>query len=137
MGTKYILRFDDITPTMSWSKFMPFKIKIESLNIKSILGVVPDCRDQALIVEPPNKDFFSFIRRCMYYGDAIAQHGTYHSYTTDNSGLLGINRRSEFASHSFEFQHDLIETGKRILMNEGVWQPWFMAPAHSYDLSTI
>mgnify|MGYP000364878214 CR=1 FL=1 len=27
--------------------------------------------------------------------------------------------------------------GKEILVNEGVWQPWFMAPNHSFDVATL
>jgi predicted deacetylase len=134
---KYILRFDDITPEMSWSKFLPLKGLIEDYNIKSILGVVPRSLDPKLSVEPRKSNFFCLIRGWADYGDAIAQHGTNHVYCTKKSGILGINNRSEFSGLAYSAQFEKINKGKLILENENVWQPWFMAPAHSFDKNTI
>jgi predicted deacetylase len=137
MATHFILRFDDVTPQMAWSKFLPFKDFVESFRIKSILGVVPESLDPNLVVEPKRNDFFELIRGYSSFGDAIAQHGTNHTYDTTCPGMLGINNRSEFSGHSYSSQLEKIRKGKDILVNEGVWQPWFMAPAHSFDHNTI
>jgi len=134
---KYILRFDDITPGMSWSKFLPLKEFVESYGIKSVLGVVPKSLDSKLLVEPLKSDFFGYIRKYSDYGDAVAQHGTNHVYCTENPGLLDINNRSEFSGLTYNTQLEKINEGKQILENENVWQPWFMAPAHSFDKNTI
>jgi len=134
---KYILRFDDITPEMSWDKFLPLKAFIEDYNIKSILGVVPKSLDPKLSVEPRKNNFFSLIRGWADYGDAIAQHGTNHVYCTKKPGILGINNRSEFSGLSYNNQLQKINEGKKILEDENVWQPLFMAPAHSFDKNTI
>ena len=122
---------------MAWSKFSAVKNRLEVLGIKSILGVVPECQDSKLDTGERATDFFGQVRKWNEYGDAIAQHGTFHVYDKNCAGLLGINPRSEFAGHDSETQFERIKYGKEILVREGVWQPWFMAPAHSFDENTV
>lgn len=135
--SKLLLRFDDVTPQMAWSKFLPFKKAIEDLEIKSILGVVPNCKDKNLNVETANQDFFSLLRQYRDYGDNIFQHGTFHDYSNNSSGILGINNNSEFAGINLHDQIELLKIGKKILQNEGIWEPFFMAPSHSFDENTL
>jgi predicted deacetylase len=135
--TKLIIRFDDVSPSMAWSKFLPLKRTLEEIGIRSVLGVVPDCKDPKLCVEEERPDFFDLVREWQKFGDTIAQHGTHHVYTTNETGLLGINHYSEFAGHSEATQMHLLEVGKTRLEAEGVWQPYFMAPAHSFDAVTL
>ena len=137
MRTRYLLRFDDISPGMAWRKLIPLKSKLEELGVVSVLGVIPNSNDHNLMDEPKRGDFFDYVRHWAAYGDSIAQHGTFHVYDSRHSGLLGINRRSEFAGHPYDMQLERIGFGKDILVREGVWQPWFMAPAHSFDENTL
>lgn len=135
----YILRFDDITPGMNWENFLKIKNIATSYNIKSILGVVPENRDPKL---SPNQlmcetEFFNKLKDYDEYGDTIAQHGTYHLYTTANSGILNINNKSEFAGYSYEEQKNKLLIGKKILQQHDIWQPYFMAPSHSFDINTL
>lgn len=134
---KFLVRFDDITPGMAWSKFSLVKSELELLGVRSILGVVPENRDAKLCVEAEVHDFYDRIRAFKAYGDTIAQHGTFHTYTTSNSGLLAINSNSEFAGLDFKKQYDLLLVGKKKLLDEGVWEPFFMAPSHAFDDVTI
>lgn len=134
---KYILRFDDINPEMAWSRFIPLKQKLEKLGIVSVLGVIPNCLDKSLMVEKRNPNFFDLIRKWKNYGDTIAQHGTHHTYSTSSAGILEINNRSEFAGLPFNEQLNLIDKGKKILEDEECWQPFFMAPSHSFDENTL
>ena len=62
MTTRFVIRFDDVTPGMAWSKFAPFDALAQELNIPYLIGVVPDCRDPALSVEPHRADFWDFVR---------------------------------------------------------------------------
>ena len=134
---RYILRFDDVSPKMAWSKFLPFKAKLLELGIKSVLGVVPHCMDESISAEQENNKFFDYVRQCMKYGDTVAQHGTHHVYCTNSPGILRINNRSEFAGLGYEEQYSKLKKGKEILQNERCWEPHFMAPAHSFDRVTI
>lgn len=134
---RYVLRFDDVAPGMAWSRFLPLKARMEALGVPVLLGVVPDNRDPTLDVEPRRADFFDLVRRWRAGGDAVAQHGTFHVYDSDDGGLLDINRRSEFSGHPYALQRDRLAHGKRLLEGEGVWDPWFMAPSHSFDETTL
>lgn len=137
--TKYIVRFDDVTMGMNWANFLAIKEVLERNNIFSVLGVVPNNKDEKLTVttEISEQVFFSKIKDFVEYGDNIAQHGTYHLYTSKSSGLLKINNKSEFAGHSYVEQLSKLKEGKEILQRYGVWQPYFMAPSHSFDRNTL
>lgn len=137
MCGNYVLRFDDITPGMAWSKFLPLKNWLQNQGIKCVLGVVPECLDKNLCVEPERSDFFDLIRDYHAFGDTIAQHGTHHVYDSTSSGLLKILPRSEFAGHTYQLQYNRLLHGKNILLRENVWEPYFMSPSHSFDLDTL
>lgn len=137
MSTRYLIRFDDVVPTMAWSRFRPFEEIAESLSVPYLIGVVPDCRDPKLIVDPARPDFWDWVRARQNAGWTIAQHGYQHLYETDSRGLLGIGRQSEFAGLSYESQFQKLSRGKIILQREGVWQGVFMAPSHSFDAETL
>lgn len=137
MTTRFVIRFDDVTPGMAWSKFAPFVALAQELDIPYLIGVVPDCRDPALRVEPHRADFWDFVRERVARGWTVAQHGHTHHYVTAERGLLGIGKKSEFAGLPFAEQKEMLATGKNILVREGVWQPVFMAPSHSFDANTL
>lgn len=64
-------------------------------------------------------------------------HGFEHVYTTQRGGLFPLNHFSEFAGLSYEKQKQMLEDGKKILEDKGVFTDLFMAPAHSYDRNTL
>jgi len=137
MTVKFIIRFDDLSPYLDLNSFLHIKSNLDEHGIKSVLGVIPLCKDPKLVSNKTVDNFFELMRVYRSNGDAIAQHGYTHVYDTANSGLLKINNRSEFAGHSYEIQCERILKGKNILLSEGIWQPYFMAPAHSFDLTTL
>ena len=137
MSTKIILRFDDICPNMNWDSFIYLKKNLIKLGIRSLLGVIPDNQDKFLLTYKYKERFFELINSYKDFGDTIAQHGTFHKYTTDSSGILKINNKSEFAGQTFEYQYELLKKGKSILIKKNCWQPVFMAPAHSFDEITL
>lgn len=137
MATHYLIRFDDVTPGMAWTRFQPFEDLARELRLPYLLGVVPDCRDVKLMVEPSRLDFWAWVRRMKGQGATIAQHGFTHIYETDRPGLLGIGRKSEFAGLAYQVQYDRLARGKEMMQGEGVWDGVFMAPSHSFDASTI
>ena len=137
MTVKYILRLDDISPNMAWSLFSRLEEKLNLLGIKPVLGVVPDNQDSALNVEVVNTNFWDKVRDCSDLGWTIAQHGYQHKYSTNDGGILGINSFSEFSGLDYKTQFNKLKSGKSILLNNKVWQPVFMAPAHSFDKVTL
>jgi len=136
--SRFIVRFDDICPGMDWDKFAPFDdFFTRHPQIKPLLGVVPENRDPKLNVAPPRSDFWDQVRRWHASGWTLCQHGYTHEYCNENAGILGIGNKSEFAGMPFEIQMDKLEKGKAILIREEVWQPYFMAPSHSFDKTTL
>ncbi|TFW16750.1 DUF2334 domain-containing protein [Massilia arenosa] len=134
---KFLIRFDDVTPRMRWDAFQPFIDLADELGLHYLVGVVPDCRDTKLNVDDARPQFWAEVRRWKDAGWTIAQHGYTHEYATLDSGLLGINKRSEFADLPYALQLEKLSAGKAILESEGVWEPVFMAPGHSFDDNTL
>lgn len=134
---QFLVRMDDITADMDWKKFSVIRELLDSYGIKALIGVVPDCKDKNLSINPAKEDFWDIVKDLQKKGWVIAQHGTYHEYVTEDSGLLGINPFSEFAGLSFDEQKKKIEYGKKRLKEHGIYTDIFMAPGHSYDENTL
>lgn len=132
---KFVLRFDDITPDMDWDKFLKVKIIAEKYGVRSILGVVPDNKDLKLSVRKKisNTEFFNNIYK---YGDTVAQHGTYHTYTIKGRSILNISDWSEFAGYSYEQQLQKLKIGKEILQEHVFGNPtlWHL---HTLSIQTL
>ncbi len=136
--SRFIVRFDDICPAMDWSRFAPFEAFFaEHPRIKPLLGVVPNNRDPKLDVQPPVPDFWERVRGWRSRGWTIAQHGCTHVYSRHGGGLLGIGNKSEFSGLPLAAQQSLLAAGQAIMRAEGVWEPYFMAPSHSFDVDTL
>ena len=123
---------------MDWDRFGRFeKVLSQYEHIKPLLGVIPDNRDVRLQIHPAKADFWDQVRRWRAKGWTIAQHGYTHEYTQRNGGILGIGRQSEFAGLAYADQFAKLQAGKDILLAQDVWAPYFMAPSHSFDESTL
>jgi predicted deacetylase len=137
MKAKYILRLDDICPTMNWDKFFDLEKLFDKYNIKPIIGVIPDNRDEKLIAEKPKENFWEIIKKLHEKGWVIAQHGYRHEYETRSGGILNINKQSEFSALPYSEQLEKVRKGKEILENNlGIKMEWWMAPSHSFDKNT-
>lgn len=138
--SQYIFRIDDIAPNMNWENFEKLKQIFITYNIKPIIGVIPDNKDRYLC-QFPNRDknlFWNTIRLLQnVYGWDIALHGYEHVYSTRESGILKINKRSEFAGETEEIQRNKIHSGMKLMKAEKVTICAFMAPAHSFDSITL
>jgi len=123
---------------MNWDRYFALKTIFDRYRILPLLGVIPDNQDPHLLKFPHcSVDFWDHIRERVHAGWNIALHGCHHLYHTDNKGLLGINARSEFAGLSYEDQYEKINHGLSIFATNGINTRIFMAPAHSYDKTTL
>lgn len=134
---EYMIRLDDITPDMNWERFNRVKDILNKYQIRPLIGVVPDNKDETLHQEADRAEFWNTIRTLQGKGWAVAQHGTYHCYETQDSGILGINPFSEFAGLPYEAQLQKLQTGRQILEENGIRTDIFMAPGHTYDKNTL
>lgn len=134
---RYLVRFDDICPTMNWRVWDAIEAHLVRFDVRPILAVVPDNRDPKLVVEDPRKDFWDRVRRWQGAGYAIALHGFQHVYVNKDPGLIGVTRQSEFAGLPREEQRAKLEKALAIFADEGVRADAWVAPSHSFDRTTV
>ena len=94
---QYLLRFDDICPTMNWDVWRDIERLMVIRHVIPILSVVPDNRDPKLMVDPPSNDFWPRVREWQARGWGIGVHGHQHVYVNKSAGIMGITSQSEFA----------------------------------------
>ncbi|MBO5714183.1 MAG: DUF2334 domain-containing protein [Clostridia bacterium] len=135
---KYLLvRIDDVCSTMNQEKFNRVINLLNEYNVKPLLGVVPENRDDNLVVDKNQENFWEYVLDLTHQGYAISQHGYSHVYTSKDGGILKINNYSEFAGLSYNEQYNKLKCGKEILNQAGLYPEIFMAPAHSFDKNTL
>ena len=133
----YLVRFDDVCPTMDWETWNKIEKVLVAEGIKPIMAVVPDNRDEKLKFAEENKNFWSKVIKWQKMGWSIAVHGYQHLYETSDSGLLGLNNYSEFSGLSYEQQTKKLKKAINIFNSHGVKPDLWVAPAHSFDETTL
>lgn len=134
---EYLLRFDDICPTMNWQIWSKIESILLEKNIRPILAVVPDNQDPGLMVSPPVADFWDRVRKWQSWGWTIGLHGYQHLYVNHDPGIMRITNNSEFALLPREAQREKLTKGLSIFAREGVKADCWIAPSHSFDETTL
>ena len=134
---RILLRIDDICPTMNFHQFQIAVELMDKYNVKPLLGIIPDCQDPDLLIEPVHTDFWDFVKGLQEKGYTIAMHGYIHRFDNHARGIVVQRWDSEFAGHPYEIQLEKIRKGKDILESHGIHTDIFFAPAHSYDENTL
>ena len=138
MSAKYIFRCDDICHNMNWDNFNKLEQIFDHYGVKPVIGVIPNNKNGSLLRLPAYEgDFWQKIRQFQDKGWEIALHGYEHVFYTKNSGLLRINKYSEFAGLPYDEQSKKIKNGLEILKKQNIHCTTFMAPAHSFDKNTL
>jgi len=137
MTARYLVRFDDLCPTMNWDVWTQVEQVLLEFQVKPILAVVPDNQDETLKVCEPNGSFWNHVRAWQSRGWTIGLHGYQHRYVTHEAGMVGINRASEFSGLSYEEQLYKVRRSQEIFEREGVKPDAWVAPGHSFDEITM
>lgn len=137
MRARYLVRFDDVCPTMNHSVWADLEGILAEASVAPILAVVPDNQDDHLRVRPADPRFWDRVRAWQGRGWAIALHGYQHRYVTRDAGIVGLNERSEFAGLSAEEQEAKLRRALEILGREEVTPRAWVAPSHSFDRTTV
>jgi len=137
MRAEYLVRFDDLCPTMNWAVWREIAEALIDNKVSPILAVVPDNQDPELAVGPARPLFWEEVRRWQSYGWTIGLHGYQHRYVTPYAGIIGRNRYSEFAGLPYETQLAKLRKAMAIFAREGVRPDIWVAPAHSFDDATL
>jgi len=133
----FILRFDDICPTMRWDIWSHIEHAMVESGVKPILAVVPDNRDPVLAPAPPVNDFWDHVRRWQDLGWTIALHGYQHLYVAQDGGLVSARKKSEFASLPASVQKEKLQRGLDIFAREGIKSHVWIAPGNAFDAVTV
>jgi predicted deacetylase len=134
---EYLLRFDDLCPTMAhdrWQRFLPL---IEEFHLRPILAVIPDNQDTELNLSLPAPEFWARMQAMEAAGATIALHGLHHHCASRGKSLLPLHVYTEFSGVPEETQQQWLREGLAILRGHGLNPTIFVAPRHGFDYATL
>jgi len=134
---QYLLRLDDLCPTLPPARWERFRKVIEEYGIRPILAVIPDNRDPQLNGSPYDPRFWDQMRAMEAAGAAIAVHGYQHRCHALGESLMRLDPRSEFAGVDPDTQRGWIRTGLEIIRGKGLDPKLWIAPRHGFDRNTL
>jgi predicted deacetylase len=134
---QYLLRFDDLCPTMEYDRWQRCLPLIEEFRLRPILAVIPDNQDKGLNLSPPDHQFWPKMRAMETAGATIALHGYSHICSSKAPSLLKLHHHSEFAGIEEETQRQWIREGLGVLRGQGLTPRIFVAPRHGFDKATL
>ncbi len=132
-----IIRLDDAAEHMNYKNWKRMEELLDKYNIKPIVGVIPDSKDQDFIKYDKIDNFWDLVLSWERKDWHIAMHGYQHLLDSKNSGINPVNNYSEFAGLSLEKQKEMIKKGYCIFISNGIEPKIFFAPAHTFDDNTI
>ena len=111
----------------------------DKYNIKPLLGVISNNKDEQLLSYPKNDTFWSQVRIWKEKKWEISMHGYTHVYDTEThkKDYFNYGGKSEFFGHTYEEQFLRIKKSLEIFKRENVKIRSFFAPNHTYDLNTL
>ena len=136
---KILIRFDDIAENMNWHLMAKCEKIFDELNIKPVMGVIPNNQDKDLLVYPKKENFWQIVKKWQLKGWEIAMHGYNHIYDKDTNkkDFFEYGGKSEFYGHSLDSQSDKIKKGLEIFKKNDIKIRTFFSPNHTYDLNTF
>jgi hypothetical protein len=140
MKKELIVRVDDACPTMASAPWREIESIFDELEIKPIVGVIPDCQDPELNLDACDDGFWQRVQSWERKGWTIAMHGHKHSMyncSKRTRALVPFHRRSEFAGLPLIAQRKMLRTSYEAFSTRNLKPQMFMAPAHSFDRTTL
>ena len=137
MAATYLLRFDDLSPAMSWGVWDGVEAVLTEAGVSPLLAVVPDNQDPSLVRDDGDPRFWDRVRAWQARGWSIGLHGFQHRYVSADRGLVGRHARSEFAGLPAVEQARKLDAALAIFEKEGVHADAWVAPGHTFDRTTV
>ncbi len=136
---KILIRFDDIAENMNWHLMAKCEKIFDELNIKPVMGVIPNNQDKDLLVYPKKDNFWQIVKKWQLKGWEIAMHGYNHIYDNDTNkkDFFEYGGKSEFYGHSLDSQLKKIKKGLDIFKKNNIKIRTFFSPNHTYDFNTF
>lgn len=134
---QYLLRFDDLCPTVSREQWQRCRALIAEFGVKPILAIVPDNQDPELQISSEDAGFWDSMRAMESAGAAIGLHGYRHLCAGRGRSLVPLHKKSEFAGVDDATQREWIHNGLRMLCAQGLNPKVWVAPRHGFDAGTL
>ena len=136
---KILIRFDDIAENMNWHLMAKCEKIFDELNIKPVMGVIPNNQDKDLLIYPKKENFWQIVKKWQLKGWEIAMHGYNHIYDNDTKkkDFFEYGGKSEFYGHSLNSQLKKIKKGLDIFKKNDIKIRTFFSPNHTYDFNTF
>lgn len=134
---RYLIRLDDACPTQDPGAWGRVEALLDHHGVRPLVAVVPDNRDPDLARAPVDPGFWPRAQSWADRGWALALHGCHHEFTGTDGGLVPLNRYTEFAGRPEAEQRAKIRDGWARLKAEGLQPRYWVAPAHSFDQTTL
>jgi predicted deacetylase len=135
--TRYLLRFDDLCPTMNWTAWSEIEAALVEQELKPLLAVVPDNQDPVLKVDTAVGDFWDRVRKWEGRGWTIALHGFQHRWVAEHAGIVTRRDKTEFAGIRADLQEEKLRRGVDIFERQKLRPRVWIAPKHSFDATTV
>ena len=121
-NTGILIRLDDIAENMNWDLMRKVELLFEKYEIKPVLGVIPNNKDNELLVYPKKDNFWKQVRDWKNKGWEIAMHGYNHVYDKKcgYKDYFNYGGESEFFGHPIESQTTKIKNGLNKFKNEKI-----------------
>ena len=136
---KILIRFDDIAENMNWHLMSRCEKLFDELDIKPVMGVIPDNKDKDLLIYPKKENFWNVVKNWQSKGWEIAMHGYNHIYDkdTEKKDFFKYGGKSEFFGHTLINQSNKIKKGLEIFEKNNIKIRTFFSPNHTYDINTF
>ena len=136
---KILIRFDDVAENMNWHLMNKCEVLFDKLNIKPVMGVIPNNEDKDLLIYPKKENFWDIVKNWQSKGWEIAMHGYNHIYDkeTNRKDFFEYGGRSEFFGHTLDVQLKKVKKGLEIFKKNNINVRTFFSPNHTYDLNTF
>ena len=79
-NTGILIRIDDVAENMNWDLMRKTELLFEKYSIKPVIGVIPNNKDNEILIYPKKNDFWEQVRSWRNKGWEIAMHGYTHVY---------------------------------------------------------
>ena len=121
-NTGILIRLDDIAENMNWDLMEKSELLFEKYEIKPILGVIPNNKDNELLSYSKKNNFWEQVRNWRDKGWEIAMHGYTHVYDKicKNEDYFNYGGGSEFCGHTLETQISRIKNGLQKFKSEKI-----------------
>jgi hypothetical protein len=136
-AAQYLLRIDDLTPTMFPGQWSALYALIQRYGLQPILAIVPDNQDPSLGADVLNPHFWPQMLALQSTGASIGLHGYRHLSVARGWGLVPLHRHNEFVGVSASVQREWIGQGISLLQARGLAPSVWVAPRHGFDEATL